>query len=405
MTVDLPAQVHQAPAEELGVAIDEVAITPESLDALGNGTVSIEIVPEQVIAAVEAEQAEAAAIEAAEAVSAIPALPDPHVPMSRRGRRYAPPTEEFVYEPYLKPRPGKPAEPEGFWPELVHGLTFTLVNLGDSAAVRDRKELEARIAEPVEDTARFIPVISRKGGVGATTVTTLLGMALADVRTDGVLAVDAHPDRGTLVDRVADDAPASVRDVVRRAHRIHSADDMAELVASDPTSLDVLASDTDPEQNRPFDGRAYDAMANVVERFYSVVLTDGASGVLEPAMHAALKRADSIVVVSGGSPEEARLASETVDWLEANDLGDLARNAVVAINTSTTGTDFNDLPQIEAHFRARVRDVVRIPYDEELAAGNTVRYGALRPYTRQSARDLAALVMDASTASRADTAA
>jgi hypothetical protein len=41
-----------------------------------------------------------------------------------------------------------------------------------------------------------------------------------------------------------------------------------------------------------------------------------------------------------------------------------------------------------------VRDIVRIPYDPELAAGSVVRYSALKPFTRASARELAALVMD-----------
>ncbi|HEX7833834.1 MAG TPA: MinD/ParA family protein, partial [Pseudolysinimonas sp.] len=325
---------------------------------------------------------------------AIPPLPEPVVPLSRRGRRYTEPTEDFVYEPYIKPRPGKADAPEGFWPELLYGVTLTMVNIGDSKPVRARKHLEARIASPVDEGARFIPVISRKGGVGATTVTALLGMALAEVRDDRVLAVDAHPDRGTLADRVTEPATGSVRDVVRRARRIRTADDMDQIVAHDRTSLDVLASDVDPEQSRPFDGDAYNVVADVAERFYSVVLTDGASGVLEPVMQAALKRADGLVIVSGGSAEEARLASEIIDWLEANDLADLAADAVVAINTATTGTVFDDLSQIEAHFLSRVRDVVRVPYDEELVAGTPVRFGALRPFTRDSARDLAALVMD-----------
>ena len=37
---------------------------------------------------------------------------------------------------------------------------------------------------------------------------------------------------------------------------------------------------------------------------------------------------------------------------------------------------------------------VRIPYDEELVAGAPVRYGALRPDTRDAGRELAAKVMD-----------
>ncbi len=402
-TVDLPPEQHETPDDEAIVAIDDVQIAPGYVDAVT--TTSIEIVPELVIAAAEAAQArelEAVAEDPPEEPG-IPPLPQPVVPLSRRGRRYTDPTEDFMYEPYLKPRAGKPDAPQGFWPELVYGVTLTLVNLGDSSPVRARKALEARIASPVDDGARFVPVISRQGGVGATTVTTLLGMALAEVRDDRVLAVDAHPDRGTLAERVAEPSDSSVRDVVERAREIQSADDMAGLVARDRTRLEVLASDGDPEQSRPFDGDAYDVVADVAERFYSVVLTDGASGVLEPIMQAALRRADGLVIVSGGSAGEARLASEIIDWLEANDLGELAADSIVAINTATTGTVFDDVPQIEAHFLSRVRDVVRIPYDEELVAGSPVRFGALRPFTRDSARDLAALVMDGVTREAGDT--
>lgn len=409
-TVDLPPEVHETPDDEAIVAIDDVAIAPGDVGTLS--TTSIEIVPELVIAAAEA--AKARELEAAGVIDeepGIPPLPEPVVPMSRRGRKYHDPAEDYVYESYLKPRAGKPVPPEGFWPELVYGVTLTLVNIGDSKPVRARKRLEARIATPVDDGARFVPVISRKGGVGATTITTLLGMALAEVRDDRVLAVDAHPDRGTLAERVTEPSAASVRDVVELAAGIREPDDLAELVGHDRTSLEVLASDSDPSQAHPFDGDAYNVVADVAERFYSVVLTDGASGVLEPVMQAALDRADSLVIVSGGSAEEARLASEIIDWLEANDFADLAANAVVALNTATTGTVFDDLEQIEAHFQSRVRDVVRIPYDEELVAGTPVRFGALRPYTRDMARDLAALVMDGVTAvdessnDEADTAA
>jgi MinD-like ATPase involved in chromosome partitioning or flagellar assembly len=52
------------------------------------------------------------------------------------------------------------------------------------------------------------------------------------------------------------------------------------------------------------------------------------------------------------------------------------------------------LSEIEAHFVSRVRDVVRIPYDPQLAAGSVVSYRDLKPLTQNSARELAALVVD-----------
>jgi hypothetical protein len=98
--------------------------------------------------------------------------------------------------------------------------------------------------------------------------------------------------------------------------------------------------------------------------------------------------------VSGGSVDEARLASETLTWLESNGYTELARNSVVALNTATHATNLVKLSEIEAHFNSRVRAVVRMPYDPHLAAGAVINYRELKPLTIASSRDLAALVMD-----------
>ena len=69
--------------------------------------------------------------------------------------------------------------PEGFWQRFLYEISFHLINVGDSRAVRERKAMDRRISHPFDQGTRFVPVLTRKGGVGKTTVTTLLGMALA----------------------------------------------------------------------------------------------------------------------------------------------------------------------------------------------------------------------------------
>ena len=284
--------------------------------------------------------------------------------------------------------------PEGFWQQLLYEVTFKLVNVGDSRAVRERKALDRRIGEFFEHGARFVPVLTRKGGVGKTTITTLLGMALAEVRDDRVIAIDANPDRGTLAERVAKSTGATVRDVVNLAAGISGFTDFAELVSKDPTRLHVLASDSDPLLSEAFDEDDYNVVADQAARFYSIVLTDCGTGVVHSVMKPTLERADGLVIVSGGSIDEARLASETLTWLEANGFGDLVKRAVVALNTATQGTNVVKLDEIEDHFLSRVREVVRIPYDPYLAAGSIVEWSRLSPYTREAARELAALVVE-----------
>ena len=284
--------------------------------------------------------------------------------------------------------------PEGFWQRFLYEVSFHSLNVGDSRAVRERKAMDRRIAFPFEQGTRFVPVLTRKGGVGKTTVTTLLGMALAEVRDDRVLGIDANPDRGTLAERVARSTGATVRDVVNLAAGINSFTDFAELVSKDKSRFHVLASDTDPLLSEAFDEDDYNVVADQAARFYSIVLTDCGTGVVHSVMRPTLERADGLVIVSGGSVDEARLASETLTWLEANGHGELVKNAIVALNTATQGTNVVKLDEIEQHFVSRVRDVVRIPYDPFLAAGSIVDWARLGPYTREAARELAALVVE-----------
>jgi MinD-like ATPase involved in chromosome partitioning or flagellar assembly len=377
--VTLPDRVHTAPEDELAVSIDDDTVRAGHLMENRVGTTSVDLIP------------------------VIPEPVEPVDPIELRRKRNqlrGAITDEpesasmLTTDRLLEYRRSSRPRPEGFWQEIVYTLTLHLVNLGDSARVRARKALDSRIDKRLDGGTRFVPVLTRKGGVGKTTITTLLGMAMADVREDRVIAVDANPDRGTLVERVSPQTQATVRDVVTNASTINSFSEFTKLISRDETRLDVLASDTDPLLSEAFDEDDYNVVADVVARFYSIMITDCGTGIVHSVMRATLQRADAVVIVSGGSVDEARLASETLTWLEANGYESLVRNAIVALNMGTQGTNIVKIDEIEAHFRSRVRDVVRIPYDPVLAAGSIVEYARLQPLTRASARDLAALVAD-----------
>jgi MinD-like ATPase involved in chromosome partitioning or flagellar assembly len=288
----------------------------------------------------------------------------------------------------------KIAAPGGFFPALIYAITFHLVNIGDSRSVRERKAIDARIGLPLPGDARFVPVLTRKGGVGKTTTTTLLGMAMARVRDDRVIAIDANPDRGTLAERIQRTTRHTIRTVVQKSPSINSFTTFADYISRDATRLDVLASDADPLLAEAFDEFDYNIVADITSRYYSVVLTDCGTGIVHSVMKPILQRADGLVIVSGGSIDEARLASETLTWLESNGYADIVANSVVALNTATQGTVLVKLDEIENHFRSRVRDVVRIPYDSHIAAGSVITWSKLSKLTREAANLLAALVVE-----------
>ena len=283
--------------------------------------------------------------------------------------------------------------PESGWRKLAYYLTLKLWNPGDSPKIKARKAMDARIASVLEGGAKFVPVLTRKGGVGKTTISTLLGMALSQVREDRVIAIDANPDRGTLAERVSKSTRFTVRDVVNRAAAIDGFSEFSNMVSRDETRLDVLASDADPMLSEAFNEGDYNVVADMAARYYSIVITDCGTGIVHSVMRPTLQRASSIVIVSGGSVDEARLASETLTWLEANGYGELVRNSVVALNTATQATLLVKLDEIEQHFRTRVRSVIRIPYDPALAAGSVIKFNELKKQTRDAARELAAEVI------------
>ena len=287
----------------------------------------------------------------------------------------------------------RPAPESGFR-RFLYFISLKTINLGDNLRTRERKATDARISAQLDGGAKFVPVLTRKGGVGKTTVTTLLGMAMALVREDRVIAIDANPDRGTLAERVSKSTRFTVRDVVNRAAAVDGFTDFSTMVSRDATRLHVLASDSDPMLSEAFDEGDYNVVADMAARYYTVVLTDCGTGIVHSVMRPTLQRANGLVIVSGGSVDEARLASETLTWLEANGYGDLVRGSVVALNTATQGTNLVKLDEIEAHFKSRVRAVVKIPYDPALAAGSVIKFDQLHKNTREAARELAALVVE-----------
>jgi MinD-like ATPase involved in chromosome partitioning or flagellar assembly len=280
------------------------------------------------------------------------------------------------------------------WNGFVYKASFGRLNLGYSPEERHEKNIDLLIQRRLSGGTRFVPVLTRKGGVGKTSVTTMLGMALANSRDDRVVAIDANPDRGTLAERFIRTTDLTVRDLVSKAPSVTSFSEFSTYVSRDKTRLDVLASDTDPFLSEAFGENDYNVVADLVSRYYSIALTDCGTGIVHSVMRATLLRADALVIVSGGSFDEARLAAETLTWLESNGYTELVRNSVVAINTATQGTNLVKINEIEAHFQSRVRDIVRIPYDPLLAAGSIIDFEKLKPATRDAARSLAALVVE-----------
>ncbi|GAA3754505.1 MinD-like ATPase involved in chromosome partitioning or flagellar assembly [Spinactinospora alkalitolerans] len=283
--------------------------------------------------------------------------------------------------------------PDGGWRRAVFAVTGGLVNPGDSKDELRRKELLDRVRTPVNGGHHRVAVLSLKGGVGKTTTTVGLGSVLAEGRGDRVVAVDANPDRGTLTERLPRElrSDLTVRDLLNDQASLGRYSDVRAYTSQAMSRLEFLASDVDPAVSEAFSDRDYRDVAAVVERFYSVCITDCGTGMLHAAMSAILALADQMVLVSPPSVDGSRSASATLDWLEAHDHGHLAKNAVVVISRTGKRSSI-DLDRLESHFADRCRSVVRIPNDDHLEQGSAVDIDRLHPATRRAYLELAAEV-------------
>ncbi len=276
------------------------------------------------------------------------------------------------------------------WLFLASGKT---INLGESPKAMHRNNLLAQVHRPLQGSYR-IALLSLKGGVGKTTITATLGATFATIRGDRVVAVDANPDRGTLSQKVPLETPATVRHLLRDAEGIERYSDVRSYTSQGPSRLEVLASESDPAVSEAFSADDYTRTLEVLERFYSLVLTDCGTGLMHSAMSAVLAKADVLVVISSGSVDGARSASATLDWLDAHGHEDMVRNSIAVINAVRPRSGKVDMQKVVDHFSRRCRAVRLVPFDPHLEEGAEISLESLRRETREALVELAAVVAD-----------
>ncbi|SBW17300.1 chromosome partitioning ATPase-like protein [Candidatus Protofrankia californiensis] len=170
--------------------------------------------------------------------------------------------------------------------------------------------------------------------------------------------------------------------------------DVRRYLSQAGSRLEVLASANTPEISRAFADTDYVAVDDILQRYYSILLTDCGTGMLHSAMPAILELADTLVIVSSSSADGGSSASATLDWLEAHGYAEQVRNAVTVISTFPANRESVDLETLEQHFAARTRRVVRVPYDPHLAVGGSIALEEMRKPTRQAFLEIAGAIAE-----------
>lgn len=292
-------------------------------------------------------------------------------------------TEEFMLRP-------KSLKPSSGWRLGLYKTTFGVVNVGPSPKEQRERELIAEVKRPINGCRR-IAVISRKGGVGKTTTTLMLGHTFAVHRGDRVVALDGNPDAGSLGYRVKRETTNTVTDLLADTERISRYSDVRAYTSQSPTRLEVISSDDDPKISTALGEKHYRTASELLEHYYNLVLMDTGTGILDSSTRGIVELADQIVLVMAPSLDGSRAASLTLDWLNEHGYGDLASNAVTVINQVRKG-GLVEIERIEEHFDRRTRQVVTIPWDPHLEAGAETQPEDLKNVTRAAYLQLAAAV-------------
>jgi MinD-like ATPase involved in chromosome partitioning or flagellar assembly len=283
------------------------------------------------------------------------------------------------------------ARPTRGWRGVAYAVSRGAWNPGLSSAEDERRSLitRARTQLPGWHT---VTVTNMKGGIGKTTVTAGLGLTLAEHRGDRLVALDANPDAGTLADRLTGHCGITVRELIQNLATIKSWTDIAHYTSL-AGRLQVLASEQDPAMSEAFSRAEYEAVCEVLTRFYNVILTDSGTGLVHSAMGGALDGTKTLVIAASPTVDGASRSSKTLDWLIAHGYGELVERAVVALSCDRSSR-YVDRAAILSHFQARCHAVVEIPPDPHLAIGGLINLDELRQDTRDAFLRLAGAVAE-----------
>jgi MinD-like ATPase involved in chromosome partitioning or flagellar assembly len=173
------------------------------------------------------------------------------------------------------------------------------------------EQLEALIAGPQLSRCVTIAVLSPKGGVGKTTITSLLGMLLSMLRPDRVVAVDANPDYGSLGRALVPDHHIFVDDFLSLMDsKAPAAAALEAQLGRARHGLLVLPAPTDPARMWGLREQEYARVIERLQQYVGVLLLDCGTGLQDSSTSAAIAAADQCVLVTEADPAAASLVAE-----------------------------------------------------------------------------------------------
>ena len=294
-------------------------------------------------------------------------------------------------------RPPK-AVPQGGFRGAMYRLTSGRVNFGPSQTQIRLAERDSRISRSLERPYSTV-FLSFKGGIGKTSTAVGVGLALAQARGVPPIAIAADPDSGDLAERLLGEdemlrlQPRSITDLVRNIPRVKTWTDLSGYITQ-VDRLHVVAGEQDPAVSDSLTADGYRRVHELVQNFFSVVLTDCGTGVTHNAMSGILAKADSVVIATGYAFSGVKRAVSTVDWLANHGYEKLAQEAIIVLTDKDNVSIRVQKDMVRTHLASHSRQVFVVPNDQTVADGDRISLERVHPRTREAWAEVAAALID-----------
>lgn len=269
--------------------------------------------------------------------------------------------------------------PERGWRRWL--MLLTRINMGLSPDEIYERELHSRIRRIVtdpQDTSRNstyqVGVISLKGGVGKTAISVLLGSVIAQIRAGGVLAIDADPDAGNLIDRASKETEHTIGQVVASGDHLNTYNAVRAHTSKNEANLEVLAAHDYVDSRRAIVGDDWRTATKTVSPFYSIIMADCGNGLFADVTTAVLDSVWGLVLVTDTSLDGAKKAATALDWLRVHGYHDLLTRTVVVINHREAQRAMVDIDDVKSQFAEHVGEdnVFEVPFDAHVHQGTEI---------------------------------
>lgn len=277
---------------------------------------------------------------------------------------------------------GKPHSDVGLR-RFIWEVTGGRINLGLTKNEKYLADLIAGVQSPLLGNVRHVAIWAQKGGVGKTTTTAGLGIALATNRTDRVLALDVNPDGGSLATRVPSTSPNNIldlRDALRRGYVAPT--DFENYVNMAAHRLESIVMPPGRKPEEPLSGEDYEMIADAIQgRYqYRIILTDCGTNLTDSVMSGVLNRADQLIVVTSTKQDEASVVAGGLEGLARQGYAHLVREAITVVvekapedrkATAVTRRErVEDGRAIREYFSKVAGSLFAIPYDPHISRGS-----------------------------------